>query len=216
MHLSPPSSYSNKSSRNRVLSSFPDPAIRPIASAKAWLLPMLPSSTKTSFDTQNGCGKCLGYQPLKNLKMERQDLRKTTIDCVENFGHNNLSLSRIVARVFSMKSTPLRMWVMWVYIVCVETQCIIYNKLAKQNVSRVSREKALPASYLQNTVVSIYSDSSHSSHVQGICIISWDAQSQDIYENSSVFICLSLHTLSLYHTTFTIKSHNKYKVQKIE
>ena len=29
-------------------------------------------------------------------------------------------------------------------------------------------------------------------------------------------ICLSLHTLSLSHTTLTIKSHNKYRVQKIE
>ena len=29
-------------------------------------------------------------------------------------------------------------------------------------------------------------------------------------------ICLSLHILSLLHTTLTIKSHNKYKVQKIE
>ena len=29
-------------------------------------------------------------------------------------------------------------------------------------------------------------------------------------------ICLSLHTHSLSHTTLTIKSHNKYKIQKIE
>ena len=71
MHLSPPSFYSNKTSRNCVLSSFPDPTIRPIASAKAWLLPMLPNSTKTLLDTQNGCGKCLGYQPLNGMEMER-------------------------------------------------------------------------------------------------------------------------------------------------
>ena len=76
MHLSPPSSYFNKISRNRVLSSSLDPAIRPIASTKAWLLPMLPSSTKTLLDTQNGCDKCLGYQSLKDIEMERQELRK--------------------------------------------------------------------------------------------------------------------------------------------
>ena len=76
MHLSPSSSYSNKASRNRVLSNFPDPAIRPIESAKAWLLPMLPSSTKTSLDTLYECGKCLGYQPLMDLEMERQELKK--------------------------------------------------------------------------------------------------------------------------------------------
>ena len=35
-------------------------------------------------------------------------------------------------------------------------------------------------------------------------------------KTSSVFSSLSLHTLSLYYTTFTIKSHNKYRVQKIE
>ena len=40
-------------------------------STKTWLLPMLSSSTKTSLDTQNGYGKFLGYQPLKDIKMER-------------------------------------------------------------------------------------------------------------------------------------------------
>ena len=71
MHLSPPSFYSNKASRNRVLSSSPDPTIRPNASAKAWLLPMLPSNTKTSLDTLKECDKCLGYQPLNGMEMER-------------------------------------------------------------------------------------------------------------------------------------------------
>ena len=32
----------------------------------------------------------------------------------------------------------------------------------------------------------------------------------------SVFNSLSFHTLSFYHTTLTIKSYNKYRVQKIE
>ena len=67
------------------------------------------------------------------------------MDCVENYGYNNLSLLRIVARVFSLKSTPQHMLVMWVYIVWVGTGCIRYDKLAKQNVSRVSCEKALLA-----------------------------------------------------------------------
>ena len=71
LYLSPPSSYSNKTSRNHVLSSFPDPAIHPIASAKSWLLPMLPSSTKSSLDTLQGYGKCLSYQPLNGMEMER-------------------------------------------------------------------------------------------------------------------------------------------------
>ena len=71
LYLSPPSSYSNKASRNRVLSSSSDPTIHPIASAKSWPLPMLPSSTKSSLDTLKGCDKCLGYQPFNGIKMER-------------------------------------------------------------------------------------------------------------------------------------------------
>ena len=41
------------------------------------------------------------------------------MDCVEDYGYENLSLSRVMARVFSLKSTPLNIWVMWVYIVWV-------------------------------------------------------------------------------------------------
>ena len=50
----------------------------PIASANDWLLPMLPSNIKTSLDTQIRYGKCLSKQPLKDLEMERQELRKTS------------------------------------------------------------------------------------------------------------------------------------------
>ena len=71
MYLSPPSSYSNKAFRNHVLSSSPDPANHPIASAKTWLLPILLCSTKFTLDTLKGYGKCLDYQPLKDMKMER-------------------------------------------------------------------------------------------------------------------------------------------------
>ena len=66
------------------------------------------------------------------------------MNCVENCGYDNLSLSRVMARVFSLKNTPQHMWVMWVYIVWVETWCIKYDKLAKQNVLWISRGKALP------------------------------------------------------------------------
>ena len=66
------------------------------------------------------------------------------MDYVENCGYNNLSLSRVVARVFSLKTTPQHLWVMWVYIVWLRIECIRFDKLAKQNISRVSRGKALP------------------------------------------------------------------------
>ena len=71
MYLSPPNSYSNKASWNRVLSNSPDPAIRLIASAKVWLLSMLPNSTKTSLNTLKWCGKCLDYQALNGMEIER-------------------------------------------------------------------------------------------------------------------------------------------------
>ena len=94
------------------------------------------------------------------------------MDCVENCGYDNLSLSRVVARVFSLKSTHHNMWVMWVYIVCVETWCIRYDKLAKQNVLWVSREKALPARHSRKPAVTICHDFSHSSHVLSTCFTS--------------------------------------------
>ena len=43
------------------------------------------------------------------------------MDCVEDCGYNNLLLSKVVVRVFSLKSTPLNMWVIRVYIMGVET-----------------------------------------------------------------------------------------------
>ena len=90
LYLSPSSSYSNKVSRNRVLSSSSNPTIHPIASAKSWLLPMLPSSTKSSLDTLKWCGKCLDYQPLNGMERERYELRKSTSICVEIYGYDNL------------------------------------------------------------------------------------------------------------------------------
>ena len=95
---------------------------------------------------------------------------------------------------FSLRSTPQYLWVMWVQIVQAQKVCIKNDSLTKQNVSWVSCGKALPASYSRNTIVSIYPNSLHSSHVQGTCIISQDAQSRATRENSSFFNSLSLHT----------------------
>ena len=87
------------------------------------------------------------------------------MDFVENCGYNNLSLSRIAARVFSLKSTSLRIWVMWVYIVCVEIWCIRYDKLAKHNVLRIFCGKALLAKHWRKPAVTICYDSLHSSYL---------------------------------------------------
>ena len=53
------------------------------------------------------------------------------MDYVEDCGYDNLSLSRVMARVSSLKRTPLNMWVMWVYIVWVEIRYFKYDKIVK-------------------------------------------------------------------------------------
>ena len=71
MYLSPPSSYSNKATRNHVLSSSPDPA-----TSSMLHLPSLASSNASqqhqnfTKHSERVC-KCLGYQPLKGMEMER-------------------------------------------------------------------------------------------------------------------------------------------------
>ena len=121
-----------------------------------------------------------------------------------------------MARVFCLKSTPLSMWVMWVYIMWVETWCIRYDKIAKQNVSQVSRGKALPTKYSRKPAVTICHDFSHSNHV----LSTWlhfvgsflSSYLQKLFW-SSIFL-ESSHFLS--HTTHIMKSHIKYMVHKIE
>ena len=134
------------------------------------LFPILSSNTKILLYTQNECGKCLSYQPLEDLDMEGQELRKTIKDCVENCGYDNLQLSRVMSRVFYLKSTHFIMWVMRVYIVWVKTWCSRYVKIAKQNISRIFRENVLPTKYSRNPNCH---DFSHSSHVLCTWLTSW-------------------------------------------
>ena len=72
---------------------------------------------------------------------------------------------------------------MWVYIVWVGTRCIRYDKLAKQNVLRVSREKTLPMRHSRKLTVTIYHDSSHSSYVLSTCFTSREGFSRATHEN---------------------------------
>ena len=86
LYLSPPSSYSNKASRNRVLSSFLDPAIQPIASAKPHrLLLAIPQSfpnSKTLSTLWKGMG-CVWVQ-ISSQDMTMEEGRKK--------GYNDFSL----------------------------------------------------------------------------------------------------------------------------
>ena len=61
MYLSPPSSYSNKASRNRVLSSFPDSAIRLIASTKPSRLLLVNPQSFPIFKTLSTLWIGVGY-----------------------------------------------------------------------------------------------------------------------------------------------------------
>ena len=106
------------------------------------------------------------------------------MDCVKDCGYDNLSLSRVVVRVvFSLKNTHQHMWVMWVCIVWVGTGCIIYDKLAKQNVSRAFREKALLTRHSRKPIVTICHDSSHSRHVLSTYFTSWEGYLRTTREN---------------------------------
>ena len=64
------------STPTRLLGTMSCPALRilqqaPCCICHPWLLPMLPSNSKTLLDTLKGCGKCLGYQALNGMEMER-------------------------------------------------------------------------------------------------------------------------------------------------
>ena len=60
--------------------------------------------------------------------------------------------------------------------------------------------KPYPRDTYENQLSPSCPNSSHSNHVQGICITSRDAYLRATRENTSVFNALSLHTLSLSHT----------------
>ena len=128
------------------------------------------------------------------------------MDYIEDCGYDNLSLLRVMARVFSLKSTHFNIWVMWIYIVWVETWCIRYDKLAKQNVSRVSRRKALLAKHSRKPTVIICHDFSfqscaeHMLHFAGRLFAS--------YPRKYIWSLMSLESShSVSHTTLTMKSH---------
>ena len=100
-----------------------------------------------------------------------------------------------MVRVFSQKHSSTFVGNVGIYSVGAESVYQIGRSGKTKCFASVSREGLV--SYSRNTVVSICPNSLHSSHVQGICIISRDAQSRATRESSSVFNCLSLHTLSL-------------------
>ena len=120
-----------------------------------------------------------------------------------------------MARVFSQKHSSTSMGNVGIYSVGTES---VYQKwqFGKAACLRVSHEKALPARHSRNTTVSILSwlftfqlCARHMHHFAGCLLAS--------YPRKHFSLNLPwVFTLSLSHTTFTNKSHMKYRVQKIE
>ena len=154
MYLNPPSSYFNKASRNRVLSSSPDPAIHSIAFAKPHRLLLAIPQSFPSFKTLStlwiGVG-CVWVQISSQGMTMREGWRK---------GYNDFSLrmsnflsKRWVCvvenlfRVFFSEWPLLHLWVTRVYIAWVKGKQVTHKKKknSKQKVSRLSRRKALLA-----------------------------------------------------------------------
>ena len=137
------------------------------------------------------------------------------MDGVENCGYNNLSLLKVVARVFSLKKHLSQMWIMWVYIMYVKTWCIRYDKLTKQNVSWVSCRKALPTRHSRKPVVISVMTLRILVMCRAHASLCRKTSCELLVKTSCSSLCLkSSHSLS--HTTVTKKSHIKYRVHKIE
>ena len=120
-----------------------------------------------------------------------------------------------MARVFSLKSTPFNMWVMWVYIVCVEIWYFRYDKLAKRMFHVYLAERP----YSQDTLENQLSSFVMTLRIPVMCRAHTSLRrkaSRKLPTKTSCFsLCLeSSHSFS--HTTLTKKSHIKYKVHKIE
>ena len=94
--------------------------------------------------------------------------------CVEIYGYDNLYLSKFKARIFSWKHSSTFVGNMSIYSVGTESVYQIAQSSKTKCFASVLRE-GLPASYSRNTTVSICTDSSHSSHVQGTYFTSRDA-----------------------------------------
>ena len=136
MHLSPPSSYSNKAFRNRVLSSSSDPAIRPIASAKPHqFLLAIPQSFLSSKTLSTlwkvvdcvwvqissqvmtmGEGRKIGYNEFLLRISSSLSKRWVCVCIVEN-----------LSRVFFTEWPLLHLWVVRVYIIWVKGKKVTFK-----------------------------------------------------------------------------------------
>ena len=148
--LSPPSSFSNKASRNRVFSNSPNPT------TSSMLHPPSLASSNASQQHQKHSQhfECVWVVFRQKSPLNRYNNGKGNEKRLQRFLSKNGQLSLISGcivetslRVFLSEQLHQHMWVIGVYIVWVQKVCIRQDNLAKQNVLQVSRGKALPASF---------------------------------------------------------------------
>ena len=90
LYLSPPNSYSNKASRNPVLSSSSDPTINPIASTNPWLLfQCFPAAPNLHLTLSDGVVSVWANNLSMVWKWKGRRWGNSTNKCVENCWNNN-------------------------------------------------------------------------------------------------------------------------------
>ena len=90
LYLSPLSSYSNKASRNPVLSSSSDPAINPIASTNPWLLfQCFPAAQNLHLTLSDGVVSVWANNLSMVWKLRGRRWGNSLNKCIENCWDNN-------------------------------------------------------------------------------------------------------------------------------
>ena len=90
MHLSPPSSYSNKASRNCVLSSSTDPQYGRLHPPKPGFFQCFPTAPKPHWTLWKSVVNVWAINHSMVWKWRGRSWGKSTSNCVENCGYNNL------------------------------------------------------------------------------------------------------------------------------
>ena len=171
MHLSPTSSYFNKTSRNRVLSSFSDPntpdCIRQVSLSSFGKSPKLPKLQNTLY-TLKMCELCLDTNLLSrydNGRMKEKRLQWFSLRMNSSLSKRWVCVVENLSRVFLFEWPLLQMWVMRVYIVWVKPWRVrkSYLKILQaESLAGISRE-GLTCEILAK--LTAWHDSSASNHV---------------------------------------------------
>ena len=138
MHQNPPSCYSNKTSWNRVLSSFPDPTIRPIASAMPHRLLLenpqsFPSSKTLSTLWKSVC--CvwvqISFQDMTMGEGRGRDYKDFSLRMSSSLFKRWVCVVENLSKVFLSEWIHLHLWIMRLYIVWVKGKKVTLKKSSR-------------------------------------------------------------------------------------